>query len=222
MREIDWDFIYSTLTFVEKLNPDEQELLRNNVRLLQFYKGEHISNKDNNCSGLLIIKEGSIRTYIISEEGREVTLYRLEKQDVCVMSASCVINSISFDIHIEAEVDSEVYIIPQSIVNKLSNNVYVENFLLKETTERFSDVMWTMELILFYKLDKRLAMFILDEMNRYNNHTLSMTHDEIAKYLGTAREVISKMLKKFANEGIVELTRGQITVIDKDALMKLI
>lgn len=219
---IDWDYIQKKLPFFAFLKVDEQKRLIESIRLLSYKKGECISEQGNNCTGLIVIKKGSIRTYILSEEGREITLYRLEEGDVCVMSTSCVLNAISFDLQIESETDAEVYSIPQSVIHQLSANIHVENFLLKGIAERFSDVMWTMEQLLFYNLNKRLAMFLLDEMNRNQCDTIYITHETIAKYLGTAREVISKRLKRFANDGLIELTRGRIRVRDKQGLKHLI
>ncbi|HKM03733.1 MAG TPA: Crp/Fnr family transcriptional regulator [Lachnospiraceae bacterium] len=217
------NYIKSRLTFCDKLNKDEIIFLENNISNVTYKKGFNLHSTDSECLGVLLIKSGEVRVYILSEDGREVTLYRLSPGDVCVLSASCILNSITFDVHIDAEVDSDAYLLNIGAFSKLSNqNVYVENFAYKNTIERFSDVMWAMEQILFMSFDKRLAIFLLDEITKTNNTELHITQEQIAKYIGSAREVVSRMLKVFQYQGILEQSRGSIHIIDKDKLRKLI
>ena len=136
------DYLYNSLTFLNKLTLEEQELIIKNIRKIQYAKGDNIHGGANTCEGILIIKSGWIRTYMLSEKGKEVTLYLLEEGDICVLSASCVLNNITFDVHIDVEVDSEVFILDLEAIDIMAKNVYVENFLLNEAITRFSDVMW--------------------------------------------------------------------------------
>ena len=94
--------------------------------------------------------------------------------------------------------------------------------MLKKATERFSEVMWVMQQILFFKADRRVAIFLIDEMNKTKSAMLNITHDKIARYIGSAREVVSRILKYFEREKIVKIHRGGLEVIDKTALLKLI
>lgn len=216
------NYLYNSLTFLNKLTSEEQELVISNVRKVQYSKGDNIHGGINTCEGILIIKSGRIRTYMLSEKGKEITLYLLEPEDICVLSASCVLNNITFDVHIDVEVDSEVFILNLEAINKIVKNIYMENFLLNEAITRFSDVMWAMEKIVFLKFDQRLAVFLLDEISRNNSNIIIQTHEQMANHLGTAREVVSRMLKYFSREGIVELSRGEVKVNDKEALRRLI
>jgi CRP/FNR family transcriptional regulator len=100
----------------------------------------------------------------------------------------------------------------------MSSNVYVENFSYRSTIDRFSDVMWTMEQILFMSFDQRLSVFLLDESVKTQSDTIKLTHAQIAKYMGSAREVVSRMLKRFEADGLVQLTRGGIVLLDKKRL----
>lgn len=216
-------YIKSRLDFWDKLSVSEMNMLENNIIKVSYNKGFNLHSTDSECLGVLLIKSGGLRVYILSEEGREVTLYRLSPDDVCVLSASCILNSITFDVHIDADVDTEAYLINIGIFSTLSNqNVYVENFSYKNTIERFSDVMWAMEQILFMSFDKRLAIFLSDEITKTNSPDLHVTHEQIAKYLGSAREVVSRMLKVFQSEGILEQSRGTIHIIDKEKLRALL
>lgn len=217
------NFLGEVLTFWDKLNPSKQKMLAGSIITRRYRQGENIHGGENDCVGVIIVKSGGLRSYILSEDGREITLYRLFSGDICILSASCVINSITFDVHIDAEMDSELLIINNEVFAKLAEeNVYVENFSLKETANRFSDVMWTIEQILFMSMDKRLAQFLLDEASRTKRDSIPLTHDQIARYIGSAREVVSRMLRYFVGEGLVEQYRGGIRIVDKKRLRKMI
>lgn len=214
--------IKDKLTFWENLNIDEQELIIANSLKLKYSKGENIYNSLNSCTGIMIIKTGVLRTYIISEDGKEVTLYLLDKGDICALSASCVLSNITFDVHVDTKKDSEIILVRLNEADNVYKNIYVENFLLNEAIVRFSDVMWSMEQILFFRFDERLAIFLLDEASRNKKDTIMLTHEQIAKHLGSAREVVSRMLKYFSKEGFVELSRGEVRITDKSSLRGLI
>ena len=216
--------LFSTgLPFWEHLNQSEKDLLLTNANSAHFSKGQALHYSDNECIGILFIKHGMIRIYITSDEGREVTLYRLEDNDICILSASCVLQNIDFDIYIEAETDCDIIQISSIIFSKLSSkNAYVELFSYKLATERFSEVMWAMQQILFTSFDKRLAAFLIDETIKSKSNNVNLTHEQIAKYLGSAREVVSRMLKYFEKEGYVTLFRGGITINNKKALQSIL
>ena len=216
-------YISSHLDFWDKLSDQQLNLLQNNITKVSYDKGVNIHSAESECVGVMLIKTGSFRVYILSEDGREVTLYRLSPGDICILSASCILNSITFDVHIDAEADTEAYLINIGAFSKLSNqNVYVENFAYRNTLEKFSDVMWAMEQILFMSFDKRLAIFLIDEITKTNSTELHITQEQIAKYIGSAREVVSRMLKVFQAQGIIEQTRGSINILDKSKLRELI
>lgn len=219
----DKEFVAKTLTFWEFLNDIEKMKIVENIFYIRYSRGDIIYRGDGECAGILIIKTGCLRVYMLSEDGREVTLYRLNQGDVCVLSSSCVISNITFDVQISVEASSEVLVINSNIYNSLfKNNIYVENFSHREAVSRFSDVMWTMQQILFMSVDKRLANFIIDEISKDKSSEINMTHEQIANYIGSAREVVSRMLKYFASEGWVELSRGVIKVINRNELSKLL
>ena len=223
MENINKNFIIKTLTFWNKLDNQQQESILNNTNYKLYKKGDNIHGLENDCAGILLIKSGELRVYILSEDGREVTLYRLNDGDICILSASCILKNITFDVFINAEQDSEVLIINPAVFQKIcSENIYAENFSHQKTVDRFSDVMWAMQQILFMSFDKRMAVFLLDEISKNGSDSISLTHEQIAKYVGSAREVVSRMLKYFENERIVNLYRGGLKVIDKKKLRKLI
>ena len=205
--------------FWTQLNNTEKELIEKSSYVEKYDKGMMMHRTDGSCKGLMTVLSGQLRTYILSEEGREVTLFRVNKEEVCVLSASCLMDTITFDVMIEATEDTEVLVLPASTLNQVvQQNPYIELFLYKSATEKFSDVMWTMQQILFLKIDQRVAQFLWDEMVQKNSMTLSITHDEIARYIGSAREVVTKVLKYMVKEGALELKRGTIIILDKEML----
>ncbi len=216
-------FVRSRLDFWDRLTGAERDRLARAISKSRFAKGTSLRSSDSECLGVLVVRSGELRTFIRSEDGREVTLYRLGPGEVCVLSASCVLNSITFDVSIDATKDAEVFRIGIAAFNEIiASNVWAENFSLKNALERFSDVMWAVEQILFMRFDARLAIFLLDESAKSAEGEIRATHDEIARYVGSAREVVSRMLKSFETEGIVETSRGSIRVLDRPALKRLV
>ena len=216
-------YLERSLPFWSRLSPAEQRELIANTMPQRYNAGQNVHSAANQCVGVLLVKSGELRTYIMSDDGKEITLYRLTESNVCVLSASCVLNNITFDVYIDAERDTEVLMINAACFSRLlEQNVYVENFALKTAVDMFSEVMWTMEQILFMRFDKRLAIFLLDETSRLGGDTLNLTHEQIAKYMGSAREVVSRMLKYFEKEGIVRLSRGAIEIARKDRLKDIL
>ena len=210
---------YEIFPFWQQLSDAQKDVLKEVIYTEKYNKGMLMHRTEDSCKGLMTVLSGQLRTYILSEEGREVTLFRVKEEEVCVLSASCLMDSITFDVMIEATEDTEVMVLPSAILNQLiQQNPAVELFLYKAATEKFSDVMWTMQQILFLKIDQRVAQFLWDEMVGKNSMTLSITHDEIAKFIGSAREVVTKVLKYMSKEAVVELKRGTITVLDKEKL----
>ncbi|MDR2939509.1 MAG: Crp/Fnr family transcriptional regulator [Clostridiales bacterium] len=216
------DFLKSLLPFWGHLSGQEAGTISTNTNLHFYSQGQNVHSAGNECVGVLIVKSGELRTYILSQEGKTVTLYRLGPGEVCILSAPCLLSNITFDVFIDAEQDTEVLLINSSVFSKLmGTNVYIENFALRQAADRFSDVMWAMEQILFMKFDSRLAVFLLDEISATEENTVPLTHEQIAKYMGSAREVVSRMLKRFSEDGIVKLYRGGVKVIDKGRLREL-
>ncbi len=211
------------LTFWDKLTDKQKDKIIKNTSVVRYQKDSSIHTADLDCVGLLLPKTGTLRVYILSEEGREVTLYRIRSGSVCILSAACVLQSITFDVSIDAVTDCELLQLDSAVfLSIMQENIYMEAFAYKKATERFSDAMWAMQQILFMSFDRRLALFLLDETSKTGSQSLRMTHEEIAKYMGSAREVVSRMLKYFSSEGLVRLSRGEILITDHKKLTTLI
>lgn len=216
------DCLAKGFPFWNDLTPDEQDMLCRYTRPVHYAKGARVHSPLESCVGILLLRSGQLRAYLLSEDGRDVTLYRLFGGEVCILSASCVMDSVNIDLYIDAEEDTEAYCISAGVFRSLmQQNVEVRCFAYQMTAERFSDTMWTMQQILFMSADRRLAIFLADELAKIGGDDVRLTQDQMAKYMGSAREVVSRLLKYFAGEGIVKLYRGGVTVIDKDRLLKI-
>ena len=204
-----------------ELNANEQQALSANVRELHYHKGDLI-HTGGDCMGLVLVASGQLRAYTISEDGREITMYRLFERDICLFSASCMMHSIQFDITLSAEKDTDVILIPSDIYRGIMENCApLANYTNEIMASRFSDVMWLIDQIMWKSFDKRLAGFLLEECSLEGTNILKITHETIASHMGTAREVVTRMLRYFQNEGMVKLTRGTVEITDKIRLEQL-
>lgn len=210
------------LPFWNKLNEQERSLIADNTVLHYYKEGQNVHGRNENCTGVIAVKKGRLRVYLLSGEGKEVTLFRLLERDICLLSASCILKNISFDINVDAEESTELFIISPSVYEDIAeNNPAAGNFMTELISMRFSEAMWVMEQILFMKMDKRLAMFLLEQASLEGGDTITLTHEQIAGHMGTAREVISRMLKYFSNEGIISVSRKGILILDRSRLIEL-
>jgi CRP/FNR family transcriptional regulator len=206
----------------DKLTPSQQQLVSSTIVPRTLGKGAVLHDGSADCAGLVMIKSGQLRAYILSEDGREITLYRLLDQDICLFSASCVLRSVQFEIMIAAEKESEVFILPPYIFKKImEESAPLANYVNELMATRFSEVMWLIEQIMWKSVDKRLANFLLEESTLEDSDELKLTHEAIANHLGTAREVVTRMLRYFQNEGYVKLTRGTVEITDRDSIAAL-
>ena len=207
----------------DKLTEQERKLLTQSALERAVPKGALLHNGSADCVGLLVIRFGQLRAFILSDEGKEVTLYRLFDRDMCLFSASCMMNSIQFDITIEAEKDSELWVIPAEVYKGImEESAALANYTNQLMATRFSEVMWLVEQIMWKSVDERLASFLLEESMLEGSDTLHTTHDRIAAHLGTAREVVTRMLRYFQSEGMLVLRRGSVELTDKKALQRLV
>lgn len=212
----------SGLPFWEHLEYAQKRYAEDHAVFRHYGKGSMIYSSGRLCLGMACVQKGSVRVYLLSEEGREITLFRLEKGDPCVLSAACVISQITFDTYMEAEQDCDLLVIPAAAFRQLTEeNIHVKCFVYELMTERFSSVMWTMQQILFAGLDRRLAGFLVQEYDRTKDPGIRITQEQIARQINSAREAVARMLRRFMTEHLVEVSRGVITLLDIDGLRQI-
>ena len=210
------------IPFWDKLTAEQQEHLAGVVEHRKVKKGVHIHDSSADCLGLVMVKSGQLRAYILSEDGREITIGRLFEYDVSLLSASCVMPDLQFNIMIEAEKDCTFWSIPACLYkNLMDESLAIANYANNLMSGHFSELMWLMEQIMWKSFDKRLAAFLLEEATLEGCTNLKITHEKIAAHMGTAREVVTRMLRYFQSEGMVRLTRGTVEIADQKALEAL-
>ena len=210
------------LPFWDKLTKEQQDRVASVIEHRAVSKGSHIHDSSADCLGLVVMKSGQLRAYILSEDGREITIGRLFEYDVSLLSASCVMPDMQFNVMIDAEKDSQFWSIPACLFkNLVDESLAVSNYARNLLSGNFSELMWLMEQIMWKSFDKRLAAFLLEEQRLEDSSVLKITHEKIASHMGTAREVVTRMLRYFQNENMVRLTRGTIELTDTGKLAEL-
>jgi CRP/FNR family transcriptional regulator len=207
--------------FWKHLDSDRQASLERALMQKHYPKGASLL-RQNACIGLFYVLQGQLRAYIVSDEGKEITLYRLVEGDTCVLGAKCMVRNFSFDIHINAEEDTSVVLVPVDFFEKLNEqNMHVKNYTLELIAARFSEVMWVLEQRVFSNMGKRLSLALLDRASLSQDGGISATHEQLANDLGSAREVVTRLLRQFQSDGLVKLHRNKIEILDYTGLMNI-
>ncbi len=206
-----------------RLTADQQEHILSVSEFRQVKAGTILHDGSPECMGLIVVRSGQLRAYMLSDEGREVTICRFFDMDVCLFSASCVMPNMQFDIFISAEKDCDLWIIPACLYkNLMEESLPVASYSCDLICNHFSELTWLMEQIMWKKFDERLAKFLLEECRLEGSNSLVTTHDRIANHMGTAREVVTRMLRYFQSEGMVRLTRGTVEITNAKKLEMLL
>ena len=208
--------------FVKKLDQEERNRFIENSRTRNFKKGAMVHEGETDCTGVVGILQGRVKTFMLSSKGKEVALFRLLPKDACILSASCMMNNIVFDVHVSAEEDSSILVVNAEYFEELTKrNSDAEKFKNDIIAMRFSEVMWLVEQVMFKKMDQRIAGFLLEMMNITEGSEILLSHQEIADNLGTAREVVSRILKYFEKDGIIKISRKAIQILDVDRIYEI-
>ena len=213
----------SRLPYWNDLEKDEKEAVTRSAVIREYKKGAYIYGMQDACLGMVYVQKGSIRVFLMSEEGREVTLFHIGEGDSCILSASCVMGEISLEVQLVAEMDTEILAVPAGTYKKLmESNLKLRCFTYELSTKRLSSVVWVMQQILFAHFDERMARFLLTEYEKTGSTKISMTQEEIAREVNSAREVVARMLRQFAEDGWIEVGRGTITLKDILSLKQIV
>lgn len=208
--------------FVKRLDHEEKKLIMENTRTRKYKKGDIVHEGEIDCTGVVGIIQGRVKTFMLSSRGKEVALFRLLAKDACILSASCMMNNIVFDVHVSAEEDSEILVVNAEYFEGLTKrNAEAEKFRNDIIAMRFSEVMWLVEQVMFKRMDQRIAGFLLEMINIGGTPEILLSHQEIADNLGTAREVVSRILKYFEKDGIIKISRKAILILDIDRIYEI-
>lgn len=217
----DYNEIIEKLPFWKYLTCDEKRKFINNKKMVHFSCKQQICGGECDCLGLSIVVTGVLRAYLLSPDGREITLYRIRAGEACLASAHCVLHSLSFESHVEVEEECEIILLPCDVYSELiKNNIYVECESYKMGSERYSDVIKAIERITFMSLEQRLALCLLDQSKTQKSNIIKITHEKIASDIGSARAAVSRELKNMESSGKIKLLRGKVELLDKAAFKK--
>lgn len=207
------------IAFYSYLTSEQKDLLDRSIQLVTYRKGQMVHRHGDACVGVIFVRRGRLAFSALSEEGKEVTVVRAGAGQTCILSAACVFQVMEAESHIVAEIDTEVAILPAMILSQLmEQNPDVERIVYKQASMQYSAALKTLQQIVFFSLEKRLALFLRDEKIHQKSMVYSVTHEQIARCIGSSREVVTRMLKQFADRGIVSLGRGTVTVLNPEAL----
>jgi len=193
--------------------------LASSAQVLHLAAGQPVFAPGRPCAAYLLVTAGSVRVSTMTENGREVVLYRVGPGEACVLTTACLMAGKDYDAYGATETDVEAYAIPKSSFEELLNaSASFRRFVFGEFAARLTEVIAIVQEVAERHVDRRLARFLLDNAK---DGAVRMTHQAIAAELGTAREVVSRLLKEFSGKGLVELERGRIALSDRRALDRL-
>lgn len=213
----------SVIPYWDKLTNTQKKQVEEAVVIRKYVRNQMIYGAADACLGMIYVKKGGIRVYTTSQEGREVTFFHIEQGECCILSASCVMGQVTIDVELVADEDTELLAVHSGLLEQLmEENIYVRSFAFEMSTKRLSSIVWVMQQILFLHFDERLAGFLLSVYEKTGENAIKMTQEYIAQEVNSAREVVTRMLKQFAKENLIEINRGIITLKDIEGLRKLV
>ena len=215
--------LVKTLPFWEKLSLEEKKIFSESCIKKEYDDKELIYSPAKECLGLIMVSSGVARVYFTDEKGNTATIFRLRRGEYCILSMSCMMQGITFDVEIEAEGMCSLEIIPLSVFTAVAQkNMAVENFSFRTLTEKFSYVINAMQKLLFMSLEERVISFLLEEMEKTNSPEIKITHEQISLAIGSAREAVSRTINKLSKEGLITSKRGKIIIENKNELEKIL
>lgn len=215
VQDINQAFSMSPELSTSQLNEVEQDGV-----LLTLDSGQFVCWEGDRCGHLPVVIEGLVRVYRVGENGREVTLYRIHPGESCILTASCILSQQDFPAHAVVEEPVRAIGIPAGVLMDWTDRYEVwRRFIFGMMSSRLDDIMEVVDAVTFKRLDVRLAEFLLTKFA--DNQSILTTHQELASELGTAREVISRVLKDFEHRRLVRLERGIIHPVDLSGIKRL-
>ncbi len=210
--------LLKSFDFLKSLDSESEERFLSKCNILNIEMGKTVFDSTT-CNGIMLVIEGRFRVYMISNEGREITLFYLEKGDVSTLSINCITGTMPIKAIVTAEENSKIAKLDNDYFMELHRKSFpLQKFVLENMSQQMNDIMWIVEQVAFNAMDKRIATYLISQ----NSKIIYKTHEEIANNIGTAREVVSRMLKYFEKNSVVKLTRGKIYIEDINKLIDIV
>ena len=214
--------IADLLPFWQTLSEADRMLLQKHAQSAFVTAGAVFRETAGEAPGVMAVKSGRLRVYILSSNGRELTLYRLQAGEICILPASCLLPDLPFEVMVEAERETALWILPSSILRDLAGRCLpVASWSSRLLADRLATVTACISQLLWKNLDSRLAAFLLEESRMEQSPMLRLTHERLAGHLGTAREVVTRILHQLQRDGLIRLTRGSVELLDPEGLRRL-
>lgn len=216
------ELLRNAFPFWESLTEQQKTELCRNTLKSHCEKKTQLHFGGGECAGVQIIGSGRVRVFITSPGGGDITLFRLIGGDVSILSAACMLNGMDIELDMEMETDCTIYTTPKKVYRRLyDESAVVKDYTMEMISEKFSDIMWLLNQFLFSNVASRIAGALLEHRALEGGDELSLTHETIAKDAGTAREVVTRILKQFQSDGLVKLGRGKVIIVDPERLGKI-
>ena len=207
---------------LKKLPPSELSQLLSGSQLLDLPAGQMLMQQNRQCQHVPLVLSGRLRVFKLAPNGREMTLFRTGPGETCLASVACRISGDDFPALAQVETDAKLFMIPVVLYEQLlAHREYWKDFLILTLYERLSETLAVLEAVAFERTDRRLVGWLLAKVKSGKN-TIRTTHETIAVELGTAREVVSRLLGDMRLKGLIDMSRGQITIIKPDQLARLL
>jgi CRP/FNR family transcriptional regulator len=217
-RKLNEDEILAALPFLKDIKGVGIEGLKRFGIYSLIPKNHLITIEGDSCQFFSFVLSGKIKVYKTAENGREITLYRLEKGQFCILTASCILSHKKFPAISFSEEPVEVISVPSTLfLEWISKHEFWRAFVFNLLSERLSAIISVVQEIAFRNVDVRLAQHLY-KLSLESKDEIKTTHQHIAGDIGTLREVVSRLLKDFEDEGILMLSRGSLKIIDFPAL----
>ncbi len=210
------------LTQIQQAAPEVQGEFEKYALRKKVEKGEILSVEGGSCGYIPLVERGIIRVFKIGSSGREVTLYRIGPGESCILTVSCALTNKEFPAVAKVEKEGEIFLIPSQIFKDwLERFAFWKRYVFELLSKRLLSILEKLDDISFRRMDGRVAEFLLNHLPE-NKRIVRVTHQEIARELGSSREVISRILKELEKERVITLHRGKIEILNPAALRRLI
>ena len=199
-----------------ELPPKLREAVAGAAQAMTVPAGATLFDERQPCQGFPFVLAGAIRVAKVAANGRELPLYRVTPGETCIITSSCLLGNVPYTARGTTECETLLVLLPQGLFTELLAQAPFRNFIFQLFAERMADLMRLVEEVAFRKLDQRLAALLLGK-----GRVVRATHQQLADELGSVREMVSRLLKGFAEQGWVALGREQIEIRDAASLRRL-
>jgi CRP/FNR family transcriptional regulator, anaerobic regulatory protein len=204
---------------LSSLEANAKDLILRHMVSLDLKAGQQVFRAGDVASNYLVVKSGSVRVMVTTEQGREIVLYHVEPGQTCVLTASCLLSGAEYEAEAIADADSEVIILPKAAFEELmAASPQFRQFVFSSFGERLHTLIGLVQEVTLKHVDRRLARQLLKQAR---NGVITSTHQALALELNTAREVVTRLLNDFAQKGWLQISRGRINLKNELALEEL-